>query len=270
MFDFMILGYDLYHLFFYFIIYAFIGWCMETAYVSSLEKRFVNRGFLNGPFCPIYGFGVIIIISVLKPIENNSVLLFLGSFVLTSLLEYFTAFILEKAFKSTWWDYSDKPFNIHGRICLSNSILWAALSMLIVRYIQPYTAWLIDQIPSSYGAAIANTLLLYFAADFTFTIISVIGLNNKLKQLYLLSVEFQSKMGYLKDATMGYLKDATKDKITELERMLEDLKQKYNNLLAKNRFAQVRLLKAFPGLKSLKFNNVLQDLKENIRKYGRF
>ncbi len=262
MFDLTVLGYDLYHLFFYFTIYAFIGWCMETSYVSYLDKRFVNRGFLNGPFCPIYGFGVILIISVLRPVKDNLVLLFLGSFVFTSLLEYFTAFILEKAFNSTWWDYSDKPFNIRGRICLSNSTLWAVLSTIIVRYVQPYTTRLVDQIPHNFGITTLYILLIYFIIDLIFSVISVIGLNIRLKKLYMLSMELQTKLEYVKSATIG--------KIAELENMLQELKNRYNNLLNRNKLSQIRILKAFPRLKSLKFNNVLNDLKENIKKYSRF
>ena len=262
MLNFTIWGHDLYHLFYYFTIYSFIGWCMETVYVSISQRKLINRGFLAGPFCPIYGFGVIIIITVLKPFEDNLALLFAGSLVLTSALEYFTAFILEIAFKSTWWDYSDKPFNIHGRICLANSTLWAVLSLIIVKIIQPHTSRLVEQIPYKSGVLMLYIILAYFMIDLVFSVISVVGLNIRLKKLYLLSMELQTKLEYLKSATKG--------KFSELEGILQDLKSKYNNLLGMNMLSQIRILRAFPKLRSLKFNSVLDDIKENIKKYSRF
>jgi len=235
---------------------------METVYVSILQEKLINRGFINEPFLLIYGLRVVSIISVLKPVENNLVLLFAGSLVLTSALEYFTAFILEKAFNSTWWDYSDKPFNIRGRICLLNSSLWAVLSLIIVRYIQPRTVRLVDQIPYKTGVLIIYILLAYFITDLAFSVISVVGLNIRLKKLYMLSMELQTKLEYLKSATKG--------KFSELENILQEMKSKYNNLLSRNMLSQIRILKAFPKLKSLKFNNVLDEIKENIKKYSRF
>lgn len=107
-----------YELVWIFIIYAFIGWCTEVSYAALDRGIFVNRGFLNGPYCPIYGCGVVIVVAVLTPLKDNLLILFIGSFLLTSILEYITGYLLEKVFHNQWWDYSDKPFNIHGYVCL--------------------------------------------------------------------------------------------------------------------------------------------------------
>ena len=107
----------LYRLLWIFFIYAFLGWCTEVSYAALVTGTFVNRGFLNGPVCPIYGFGVVIVLTCLTPLAGSLPLLFLGSVVLTSALEWLTGFALEKLFHQRWWDYSDEPFNLSGYIC---------------------------------------------------------------------------------------------------------------------------------------------------------
>ena len=101
--------------FLYFIIYSFLGWLYESILCSITGKKLVNRGFLNGPVCPVYGFGALLIVLVFYGKETSLLPLFLSSMVLTSVVEYFTAVLLEKLFHARWWDYSGRPFNIHGR-----------------------------------------------------------------------------------------------------------------------------------------------------------
>ena len=101
-----------------FVLYAFIGWCTKVVYTAVTLGRFVNRGFLNEPVCPIYGFGMLLVIFCLSPLQNNLLLFFVGAILLTSALEWITGFILEKVFRAKWWDYSDSPFNLNGYICL--------------------------------------------------------------------------------------------------------------------------------------------------------
>lgn len=106
----------------YFFIYSFLGWTVESIGCSIASKRTINRGFLNGPICPVYGFGAVIVISLLGRF-NNVVIVFLLGMILTTILEYFTGFILETLFHAKWWDYSDRKFNIKGRVCLMSYCL---------------------------------------------------------------------------------------------------------------------------------------------------
>ena len=99
----------LYDYLFYFVVYSFIGWCTEVCFCSVSTGKFVNRGFLNGPVCPIYGFGMVIVIYILTPVTENVFLLFFGSMILASALELVTGWALKKLFHTSWWDYSDKP-----------------------------------------------------------------------------------------------------------------------------------------------------------------
>ena len=143
---------NFYELVWIFIIYAFIGWCTEVSYAALDRGIFVNRGFLNGPYCPIYGCGVVIVVAALTPLKDNLLILFAGSFLLTSILEYITGFILEKVFHNKWWDYSNKPFNLHGYVCLKFSIYWGLACTFIMDVIHPIIYKGITMIPHILGA----------------------------------------------------------------------------------------------------------------------
>lgn len=125
------------NIFYIFIIYSFIGWLVETTFCSIIRNRFVNMSFLDGPFSPIYGFGAIAIIFLAFPFQNNPLLFFIMSGTITSLIEYFTSFFFDKAFGISWWNYSNRPFNIHGRICLQYAFYWGFLSLLVLHFIHP-------------------------------------------------------------------------------------------------------------------------------------
>ena len=120
-------GIDIYHIISWFLIYSFLGWVWETAYVSLKEGEFINRGFINGPLCTIYGHGAVTVYLILKPLEANTILLYFGGMIVATLLEYFTAVLMEAIFHTSWWDYSDQKFNFQGRICLGASLGWGLL-----------------------------------------------------------------------------------------------------------------------------------------------
>ena len=131
----------IYEVLWIFIVYAVIGWCSEVAYAALDTGKFVNRGFLNGPYCPIYGFGISLVIVVLTPLKDNLLILYLGSVILTSVIEYITGYLLEKVFHNKWWDYSDKPYNIKGYICLKFSLFWGFACTFIVLIPSSYYLW---------------------------------------------------------------------------------------------------------------------------------
>ena len=108
--------FSLYQLVWMFFVYAFMGWCAEVAFAGLRHGRFVNRGFLNGPICPIYGFGLVGVIYLLIDLKDNLFILFLGSVIVTTVIEYITGWVLEKLFHAKWWDYTNNRFNIHGYV----------------------------------------------------------------------------------------------------------------------------------------------------------
>lgn len=174
---------NFYELIWIFMIYAFLGWCMEVAYAALETGKFVNRGFMNGPYCPIYGFGVILVVIVLTPLKGNLLLLFLGSFFLTSLLEFVTGFILEKIFHNQWWDYSDCPFNIKGYVCLKFSVYWGLGCVFIMKLIHPMIVSFIKKVPSDLGLVMIFFFVGIFIVDFWITVLTILKLNRYLKRM---------------------------------------------------------------------------------------
>ena len=172
---------NFYELVWIFIIYAFIGWCTEVSYAALDTGKFVNRGFLNGPYCPIYGCGVVIVVAILTPLKENLLILFAGSFLLTSVLEYITGYILEKVFHNKWWDYSDKPFNIKGYVCLKFSIYWGLACTFIMDIIHPIIYAAIRFIPFVLGVVLLSVIMCVFAADCIITVTTILKFNKRLK-----------------------------------------------------------------------------------------
>lgn len=166
-----------------FFIYAFLGWCTEVSYAALQTGKFVNRGFLNGPVCPIYGFGVVIIIACLTPLKKNLFLLFLGSVVLTSLLELVTGFVLEKLFHQRWWDYSNDPFNLGGYICLKFSIAWGFACLFVVDILHPSIEFFIRLIPHTLGWALLGLFSAAMAVDLAATVRTIAKINRQLDQI---------------------------------------------------------------------------------------
>ena len=114
--------YNLFQWILLFYIYCFLGWCVESTIVSTREKRFINRGFLKGPFLPIYGTGTILILFVSLPLIDHPILVYIAGLISTTILEYFTGWLMETLFKIKYWDYTDDKFNYKGRICLVNIV----------------------------------------------------------------------------------------------------------------------------------------------------
>lgn len=157
-----------------FMLYSFIGWLMEVFVVLIPNKKFVNRGFLIGPYCPIYGYGCLLIIILLKNTLDDPLALFLKAIVICSLLEYFTSLFMEKLFNARWWDYSNKKFNINGRICLETMLPFGILACIVMYVLNPFFVSKISLLPSKALIIIAGILLVIYVVDnvISFKIIS--------------------------------------------------------------------------------------------------
>ena len=273
----------------YFFIYAFLGWCIEVVYTAGTTGRFVNRGFLNGPLCPVYGIGFILVISILEPVKNNMIYMFLGAMLLASLLELITGYILERIFKQKWWDYSDKPFNLGGYICLLFSIRWGLACLIMVDRVHPHVAFGVSTIPTSLGKIILTILLLIFLIDFLATIQTVMKLNRKLKIMdeaaLKISYASESLGENLAKGTLNLIqkkdelgevlenkKTALRDDLTELREAHEkafiyrkqvfgELQESYAKFQKATHFGQERLFKAFPALRSINDHEALEKIK---------
>lgn len=148
-----------------FFIYSVAGWIMETVSISIMNKEFVNRGFLVGPVCPIYGYGVVFISILLGKYQNDIAIIFFMSIIICGILEYFTSYFMEKIFKARWWDYSNKKFNINGRICLENLILFGIASCIILYLVNPVLIEKINLIPENVKNVLISMLLIVYVID---------------------------------------------------------------------------------------------------------
>ncbi len=151
--------------FLYFTIYSFIGWSMEVICKLFEQKKFVNRGFLIGPICPIYGYGVLAIIILIGNSTNDILAVFLKSLLVCSLLEYFTSYFMEKLFKARWWDYSRRKYNINGRICLETMIPFGILGCLVVYIIHPLIIKLVSFLNPTLTIIISIILFIIYLVD---------------------------------------------------------------------------------------------------------
>lgn len=178
-----ILGVDLYHILGWFIVYSFLGWVWESCYVSAKSHRFVNRGFVSGPFVTIYGVGAVLIYVTLRPLEDKPLLLYCGGLVVATVLEYVTGALMEAIFHTSWWDYSGKRFNFRGRICLGSSLAWGAFTLLLFYVIHPPVAWLVDLVPRRAGYVAETVWIAGYVVDFGFSAAAAFHLKDRLARL---------------------------------------------------------------------------------------
>lgn len=220
-------------LFLLYVIYSFLGWLMEVIVVLPNEKKFVNRGFLIGPWCPIYGTGVVLMTILLDKYKNDIVALFVMATLICSILEYLTSYVLEKVFKARWWDYSDKKFNIEGRICLQNAAAFGILGFLVIKVINPTILNILNNIPQNILYILAFILWLTMLIDF------------------IVSCKVMNKF---KKVTFSLKKDNTSE-ITE----------KVKKELKENSYIYRRLVEAFPNVREtliLKKEEIEKKIKE--------
>lgn len=229
------MNYQVSSILFIFIFYSFLGWLLESIFGSIRRKKLVNRGFLYGPFCPIYGFGVVLLIIATNNFLNNILLLFIFSTLIISLLEYTTGFALEALFNATWWDYSTRHFNIKGRICLSFSLLWGLLSVAFLKFINPHTITIYKYIDNFLGITIIYLIVFYMALDFIFTLIHTFELTKRLNQINALYDDFLVRF---------------EDTGENIEKVKAELKARYNAIFDKITEEFPRVFAAFP-----KFSN---------------
>lgn len=174
----------------YFMIYSFLGWVLEVVYHAVGQGLVVNRGFLNGPVCPIYGVGVILIFTLAELVyeggveATQTIVLFAGGVVFATAVELFGGWALDKLFHARWWDYSNEPFNLHGYICLKFSLLWGLAIVFVVRVLHPFiAAHSAAMIPEKYGWPVLAVLGAAYLADIIVTIAIIIGLNKRITEL---------------------------------------------------------------------------------------
>jgi uncharacterized membrane protein len=249
-----------YFLWFYF--YSIIGWIYDTSVRSIPARRYINGGFLNGPYCPIYGFGGILVIWLLNGVNNWWQLFILGS-VLTCTLEYITSWLMEKLFKARWWDYSHNSFNINGRICLLGAIAFGSLSVLLIKIIHPIIMGWTSMIPNSWIFYTATIIFLTLIIDFVLTIRSFDQLKKNLSNLEKsIFLNLNGKKFLLKN-WKKFLKSniwsQSFKKILKENKIYERYIEPFSKHLS---IQQKRLLNAFPDIKLKNRSGLLEEIRK--------
>lgn len=261
--------------FFGVMIYSFFGWIYESILESLRQKKPINRGFLNGPYLPIYGIGSMLDVTLLGGIENP-VVLFTTASILTCTLEFLASVAMEKMFNLRWWDYNDfkftvagksiniGKFNIQGRVCLAGAVAFGTLSILLVYFIHPFMVKLEDMIPTLYFHIICALLLIVVIIDLTVTLCGFIGFNDKLGQLSNALDKAKVNMAGIRDnidnkvtGSVAYEKitgSAAYEKITGI----------YAHFAESLSSQQVRLINSFPQLRSLKYDKLTEELRKTL------
>lgn len=276
----------------YFFIYSFLGWCCEVAFHTLTCGDFSNRGFLFGPVCPIYGFGVIFVVLATEPFAHNIALLFLVSALLTSALELATGFLLDKIFHTKWWDYSNFPLNIGGYICPVFSLLWGLACVFVIKIVHPLTERVVTITPMPLGIILNVIFSVVFVADLVITVLTILKFNSRLRSLDKISRELHEvsdKLGLkINDNMLEIMEkgETAKERLSEikaeseekkaerrfenelkraeLEEKLASLRAKYEKQLDSFRASDRRLLHAFPDMKSRLYN--IDFIREKIEK----
>ena len=218
----------------FFMMFSCAGWIMETILVSIQNKKLVNRGFLIGPYCPIYGWGALSIIITLKDFNFNLILLFFMAMLVCGILEYFTSWIMEKVFKARWWDYSNRKFNIKGRVCLRNLIGFGVLGVILIYWVYPFCNSFLDRVPVNTLHIISLVFFIIYTLDTIISFIIVYGLRGINKEVN---------------------KSNKSDNTEEISKMVREI-------FSEKSFLHRRIINAYPRLESIKIK--MKEIKTKI------
>ena len=279
-------GIDFYHLMNWLIIYSFFGWVWETCYVSVKSGKFVNRGFINGPLCTIYGFGAVSVYVILKPFSDNLLYLYLGGVVVATALEYVTAVLMESIFHTSWWDSSDNKFNFQGRICLGASLGWGAFTVILFKVLHPLVESIVILYPVYVGEIGICVIGVGYVVDFAFSAAAAFRIHEKLPVIEAAMEQAKGEMlvkMHEKIASVGFAKEATlesvKERLGDVEVLKEmeqkraaitaeisaELQKRKEAMAAKVGHNMQRFVKAYPNLnRGYKLHNLknLRNKKE--------
>ena len=295
----MICGMTYYQICWYFLIYSFGGWVVEVIFHAVALGKVVNRGFLNGPVCPVYGFGVLSVFAMINTLQSSGYqmsdgMIFLFGIILATVVELIAGWLLDVCFHARWWDYSDKPLIFHGYICLEFSIIWGLAIVLVVKVFQKYVEnHTSPHADSTFGWILLVILYCVYLADFIVTVAVIRGLNKKLTRLN----KIRSDMRIVSDKISDTVANTTIDtaqaieegkvqtalakaelretaemkkeqsieklrkKRTELQREFDELS---NSITNHTIVGQGRIIKAFPEMKHRYYHELIQELRKKF------
>ena len=224
--------YNIFQWLFFFYFYCFFGWCFESTYVSLKQKKLVNRGFMRGPFLPLYGTGAIMMLVVSMPFQDNVFLTYLAGVVGATILEYITGVTMEALFKVRYWDYSNQPFNFQGQICLGSSIAWGFLTILMTRVVHKPIESFVLSIPMNVLTIVTSIITIYIVADFTLSFKAAMDLRDILVKMEKAKEEMARIQRRL-DVLVAFSNEGKEDKKQERELRMNELAASLEQRFAK-------------------------------------
>ena len=283
-------------LFLLFLLCSLLGWCVEMAYCSLGQGRLCEkRGFLNGPICPIYGHGALLVLLALDGGCESPLLTFLLGALLTSALEYATSYLMEKLFHMRWWDYSQKPFNLNGRICLRNSALFGAACVLLCHGVGPTLAGVVGWFfQRGTGISLAVALGALYLADVVLSVRSAVQVSARLRALQGVCQELAQRLEQLREeqrqameaqrlkledavaaarrsseetarALQARLEPLSREFVQRLESAKAEAQQRIKSLCEKQDIFERRLVSSFPSMRSPRHGEALEKLREHLK-----
>ena len=243
------------HYFLWFLFYSFVGWMYESILVSCQQHRLVNRGFLNGPLCPIYGTGAILGVAILGNVRNP-IIIFLISMVGATILEYTTSWVMEQLFHARWWDYSNFRFNLQGRVCLLGALIFGLGGVGVVLGSQPYVERVTDMIPLPMLHTLVTVLALITIIDLAVTVTGMLEFEQVLDSVAQVVQDVAARAG----GTWQRGSSAVSDRMRELSQdTVERLRWAANGVINAQ---QKRMLKSFPKFQVPDRQDIIDSLRE--------
>ena len=251
--------------FLWLMIYSIIGWVYESTICSIGQRKLINRGFLNGPYCPIYGTGAVLVLLVLGRIQNPVLLFFAGA-VLTCSLEYLTSWLMEKLFHARWWDYSHYRFNIQGRICLLGAIVFGFGGVLIIDVVQPQVERLTAMIPLLAVHVICAVAAIVVIIDTIVTVVGIVGLSERLAKFSEAVQDRAEKAG----DSWQWGKEEFREKMHDLSESSQERVANMRQLVSSAlNWQQRRMIRSFPRMRSTdstKYSKIMETVREMLRR----
>ena len=251
--------------FLWLMIYSIIGWVYESTICSIGHRKLINRGFLNGPYCPIYGTGAVLVLLVLGRIQNPVLLFFAGALVTCS-LEYLTSWLMEKLFHARWWDYSHYRFNIQGRICLLGAIVFGFGGVLIIDVVQPQVERLTAMIPLLAVHVICAVAAIVVIIDTIVTVVGIVGLSERLAKFSEAVQDRAEKAG----DSWQWDKEEFREKMHDLSESSQERVANMRQLVSSAlNWQQRRMIRSFPRMRSTdstKYSKIMETVREMLRR----
>lgn len=258
----------------FFFIYCFFGWIFESTYVSLCKHRFVNRGFMRGPFLPLYGSGAILMLFVSIPVENHLALVYLAGCIAATALEYVTGVCMEKLFKVRYWDYSKQKFNYKGQICLSSTLAWGGLTIFLLKVIHPPIERFVLGLPTQLVSVVTHVLTALVGVDMAFSFKAALDVRDVLVKLTALKGDLDNLQNRA-NVIVAFAQADMLEKKEELEKRLEGPLARLESTVSRLEAQKEKLGEKLPEFEGLKTRvavtreRLTQVKKNGLDFYGR-